>query len=382
MKVALFASRFYPHVGGVEELVRQLAHQERLRGEMPLILTNRWPKSLPEVEEFEGMPLRRYNFRVPEHTWKQMGGAILFGPSTLGAVCSAIREHGADLLHVQCVSSNAYYALQAKKRLKLPLVISLQGELTMDASQVYQRSEFARSLMRRALTEADAITGCSAQTVKDAEDFYGKPFGDRARVIMNGVTIADFTQGKTYAHPRPYILGIGRLVPQKGFDVLIRAFAQSGITSHDLMLVGEGEEEANLKALVTELGLTGRVIMPGRADRAGAVAYFNGCSFFVLPSRMEPMGIVLFEAMAAGKAIIASNVGGVPENVRHEQTGLLVPGDDPEALSLALRRLESDPALRDRLATAGNRYVQDYDWARIAEQYAQVYRTVLPGKWK
>jgi glycosyltransferase involved in cell wall biosynthesis len=380
MKIALFASRFYPHVGGVEELVRQLAHQERLRNEMPLILTNRWPKSLPAVEEFEGMPLRRYNFRVPERTWKQMGGAILFGPSTLMSLCGAIRAHGANLLHVQCVSSNAYYALWAKRMLGLPLVISLQGELTMDATQVFQKSKFAQSLMRRALTEADAITGCSAQTVRDAEEFYGKPFGDRARVIMNGVTLTDFTQGATYSHPRPYILGIGRLVPQKGFDVLIRAYAQSGITSHDLLLVGEGSEEADLKRLVAELGLNGRVCMPGRADRAGAVSYFNGCSFFVLPSRMEPMGIVLFEAMAAGKAIIASNVGGVPENVRHEETGVLVPGDDVEALSLALRRLETDTALRARLAAAGNRYVQDYDWARIAEQYAEVYKTVLPGE--
>jgi glycogen(starch) synthase len=380
MKIALFASRFYPHVGGVEELVRQLAHQERLRNEMPLIVTNRWPKSLPAVEEFEGMPLRRYNFRVPERTWKQMGGAILFGRSTLMSLCSAIKAHGAGLLHVQCVSSNAYYALRAKRVLGLPLVISLQGELTMDATQVFQNSQFARSLMRRALTEADAITGCSAQTLRDAEEFYGQPFGDRARVIMNGVTLTDFTQGETFRHPRPYILGIGRLVPQKGFDVLIRAYAQSGITSHDLILVGEGSEEAELKRLVAELGLTGRVCMPGRADRAGAVAYFNGCSFFVLPSRMEPMGIVLFEAMAAGKAIVASNVGGVPENVRHEETGLLVPGDNVEALSLALRRLESDTALRERLAVAGNRYVQDYDWARIAEQYAEVYKTVLSRK--
>ncbi|MCW3051908.1 MAG: glycosyltransferase family 1 protein [Chthonomonadales bacterium] len=377
MKIALFASRFYPHVGGVEELVRQLAHQERLRNEMPLIVTNRWPKDLPAVEVFEGIPLRRYNFRVPDRTWRQMGGAILFGPSTLWAICNAIKAHGADLLHVQCVSSNAYYALWAKKVLRRPLVISLQGELTMDAAQVFQKSLFAQSLMRRALAEADAVTACSAQTLRDAEEFYGKSLGDRARVIMNGVTLSDFAQGETYQHPRPYILGIGRLVPQKGFDVLVRAYAQSGITSHDLMLVGEGSEEAELKRLVAELGLTGRVFMPGRADRAGAVAYFNGCSFFVLPSRMEPMGIVLFEAMAAGKAIIASDVGGVPENVRHEQTGLLVPGDDVKALSLALCRLDSDPALRERLANAGNRYVQDYDWAKIAEQYAEVYRAVL-----
>jgi glycogen(starch) synthase len=378
MKIALLASRFYPHVGGVEELVRQLAHQERLRNAMPLIITNRWPKSLPAEEVFEGMPLRRYNFRVPEKTWKQMGGAILFGPATLWSLCSAVRAHGADLLHVQCVSSNAYYALWAKKMLRIPLVISLQGELTMDASQVFQNSLFAQSLMRRALTEADAITACSAQTLRDAEEFYGTPFGDRARVIMNGVTLSDFTQGETHRHPRPYILGIGRLVAQKGFDVLVRAYAQSGITSHDLILVGEGSEEAELKRLITELGLDDRVSLPGRADRAGAVAYFNGCSFFVLPSRMEPMGIVLFEAMAAGKAIIASEVGGVPENVRHEETGLLVPGDDVEALSLALRRLEEDTALRERLAAAGSRYVQNYDWAKIAEQYAEVYRTVLP----
>ena len=144
MNIALFPSAFWPHVGGVEELSRQLAHELVNQGHRTTITTNLWPKSLPEAEDYEGLPVRRYVFRVPALTWKQLGGAILFGPATLNRLCGDLTEFGTDILHVQCVSSNAYYALHAKRRLKLPLVVSLQGELNMDATQLFEKSSFAR----------------------------------------------------------------------------------------------------------------------------------------------------------------------------------------------------------------------------------------------
>ena len=107
MNVAIFASRFYPHPGGVEEVVRQLAHEQMRRGDWPMIVTNRWPKNLPAREKLEGLPVHRYVFRVPEHNWKQMGGALLFGPSTLRRLCADLSVHKTQLIHVQCVSSNA-----------------------------------------------------------------------------------------------------------------------------------------------------------------------------------------------------------------------------------------------------------------------------------
>jgi len=379
MNVALFASAFYPHIGGVEELVRQLAHEQKRQGINPLILTMRWPKDLPATEEFEGLSVRRHLFRVPDFSWKQRCAAHLLRPTILKQVCADVQKHSTDVLHVQCVSVNAHYALQAKRRLRLPLVVTLQGELTMDATGVFQRSHFAQGLMRSVLSEADAITACSQQTLSEAEEFFGQSFGKRGRVIYNGIRLEDFRNAVPHSHPRPYILGIGRHVPQKGFDLLLRAFAQivqAGEKTYDLLLAGDGRDRKALEELAATLGLTGRVHFIGRVDRANAVRLFAGCAFFVLPSRHEPFGIVNLEAMAAGKAVVAARVGGVPEIVEDGKTGLLFPGENIEALRDTLLRLMDDVALQTRLGAAGAAYVRRFDWTAVTEQYSQVYQEV------
>jgi glycosyltransferase involved in cell wall biosynthesis len=135
-----------------------------------------------------------------------------------------------------------------------------------------------------------------------------------------------------------------------------------------------------LKSLGQELKLDGQAHFVGRVDRAGAIALFKGCEWFVLPSRHEPMGIVNLEAMAAGKAVVASRVGGVPELVEDGQNGLLVPPDDPDALALALRRLASDAALSRRLGECGATRARDFDWDAITAQYLEIYRGVLSAQ--
>jgi glycosyltransferase involved in cell wall biosynthesis len=118
----------------------------------------------------------------------------------------------------------------------------------------------------------------------------------------------------------------------------------------------------------------------GRADRKKAVGLFTGCSFFVLPSRQEPLGIVNLEAMAAGKAVIASRTGGVPEIVADGETGLLAPPADIPALSAALQKLAGDAALRDRLGRAGRERVKNFTWESVAIAYRQVYDAALAGR--
>lgn len=372
-------SAFHPSFGGVEEVARQLAHGLRGRGFDPLVITNRWPKNLPAAGEFEGIPIRRHVFRVPERNVKQYAGALLTGGPTLRAVCRQIREHGAELIHAHCVSSNVHYALKAKRRLGLPLVLSLHGELTMDAGGIFQHSDFAKDLMRRALIEADAITACSAKSLAEVEAFHGEPFDGRARVVYSGIRVADFDGVEPFGHPRPYVLAIGRHVRQKGFDVLLRAFALSKAKeSHGLILAGDGPEHAALKALADELKIAVHFI--GRVDHGVAVKLFASCSFFVLPSRVEPMGIVNLEAMAADKAVVASDVGGVPEIVERDVTGLLVTPEDVAALADAMDRVASDEALRNRLGGSGKARVGRFDWERITDQFIDIYHALLPQR--
>jgi glycosyltransferase involved in cell wall biosynthesis len=357
MNIALFASAFYPHVGGVEELVRQLAREYIRRGDHAIVLTNRWPRDLPAHEEFEGIPLYRLPMRAPEGSVKAIANYHLTHRAIETDVATILRRHKSEIVHVQCVSSNGHYARLAARALKLPLVVTSQGERTMDATGVYERSAFLNRTLRALLKEGDALSACSRDTLEDLERYMGEPFGERARVIYNGIAADDFNdEAAPHQHPRPYILGIGRWVPQKGFDVLLRAFALAArdeAFEHDLLLAGEGEERATYEAIVREEKLEGRVHLLGRAARPMAVSLFKGASFFVLPSRHEPFGIVNIEAMTAGKAVVASRVGGVPEIVRDNENGLLVAGDNVEDLARALKRLAGDEELRDRLGRTG-----------------------------
>ncbi len=382
MKIALFASAFHPHLGGVEELVRQLAHALNRAGHDAFIVTERWPRTLPETEEFEGLRVYRFAFRTiaggsPLNVARSMASLALTGTAIRRAVAEVVKKEGTDVIHVQCVSSNAIYALGAARTLNLPLVVTLQGELTMDAAQIYQNHEGARDLMRNALNGADFITGCSGQTVREAEEFMGAPFEARGQVLFNGIRLADFEGVTPYSHPRPYILGIGRHVDQKGFDVLLRAYARlleiSPNTSTDLLLAGNGARHEQLKELSATLGLEGRAHFIGRVDRPVAVSLFKGCAFFVLPSRHEPMGIVNLEAMAAGKAVVASRVGGVPELVFEGENGLLVEAGNVESLAVALKSLVEDPQKAAHLGANGLQRVRAFDWDAIAAQYLDIY---------
>ena len=379
MNVAIFASAFHPHVGGVEELCRQLAHEYRRRGCGAVVFTERWPRTLPEYEEYEGIPVHRVPFRVPSEGIKAKLKYLATFRTIRRHLLSLLKRHKVDVVHVQCVSANAFYALALQKVTRLPLVLTMQGELTMDAQRLFERSRWARNVLRRGLQRANAITACSRQTLEEAVSFFGKPLGERGKVIYNGIAQGEGVGTKPFEHVRPYVLAIGRHVSQKGFDVLLqamKALAARG-QSHDLVLAGHGTEHEALKSLAGELGLEQSVFFPGRVDHAMAMRLFAGCSVFVLPSRHEPFGIVNLEAMVVGKPIVATRVGGVPEIVVDERNGLLVPPENPEALADALGKLLRDEALRARLGENGRAMAQGFTWPRIADEYMKIYEAII-----
>jgi len=355
-------------------VVRQVAHAYRRRGVGAIVVTNRWPRDLPEFEEYQSIPTYRIPMRVPTGAMKARLNYFLTHRSIYRGLLRILRRHECDVIHVHCVSDNGYYARRAARDLKLPLVVTAHGELTMDATKLYERSEFARTNLRAVLDAADEITACAGKALADVQTFYGRPLGTRARVVYNGTNPADFTSAAAYQNARPYVLAMGRMVPQKGFDVLLKAWAELKLESHDLLLAGDGDERASLEKLAGDLGLSGRVRFLGRVDRAGAAGLLKSAEMFVLPSRAdEGLPMVCLETMTAGKPIVASRVGGVPEFVEHEKNGLLVPREDVARLAAAISRLLGDGDLRARLGAAGQVRVADFTWDAIAAQYEQVY---------
>jgi glycosyltransferase involved in cell wall biosynthesis len=368
--VALFASSFAPHLGGVEELSRRLAIELRRRGSNTVVLTNRYPADLEADQVIDGIPVHRERFRFPEWRLRHMAGFVLGTNAARRGVAAAMQAHSSQLIHVQCVSSNGYYALRAARRSNLPLVVTMQGELSMDAGQAFQRSPILRREWRSLLTRADVVTGCSQQVVDEAIAVYGSELAAKARVVRNGIDVSAVQAAAPESRDRPYVFAIGRMVPQKGFDILIDAFRMVAgeFPDHELVIAGDGPDRAALEARAG-----GRVHFLGGVQPERAFSLYKGAAGFVLPSRHEPQGIVVIEAMAAGAPVLATRVGGVPETVHDGANGLLVDGDDITAMAEGLRRLLSDADEAKRRAEQAAQDVRDYDWARIADQYAQCY---------
>lgn len=382
MNIALFASAFHPHVGGVEEVVRQLAHALGRRGHRVLVITNRWPRDLPREETFEGIPTFRLPLRTPNAGFRSRLSYLASHRAVTREVTRLLREHRADLAHVHCVSANALYARRACRRAsdggdRLPLVVTSHSERTMDADRIFERSPFMNRVLRESLAEADFVTACSRDTLDDLTRFMRGAMCPRHRVILNGVDLSEFSsdrRGAAFSHPRPYVFALGRFVRPKGFDLLLQAFARSRIAaSHDLILAGDGPERDQLRALIEQLSLSDHVHLPGRADRGQALALMQNASFFVLSSRHEGFPMVCLEAMGAARAIVATAVGGVPESVQDGVTGRLVPKEDVDALATALAEVAADAALRKRLGAAGRRRVEALSWDAIAAEYLDVY---------
>jgi glycosyltransferase involved in cell wall biosynthesis len=171
------------------------------------------------------------------------------------------------------------------------------------------------------------------------------------------------------------VLIMAALVRRKGHDVLLEAFAQ---LRGDVVLLcaGAGPELAALQAQAQRLGVAERVRFLGQRTDPGDL--LAACDVFALPSRAEGLGVAALEALGAGRPVVASRVGGLAEVVVDGRCGLLVPPEDPMALAAALRRLASEPDLRDRLGAAGpGRLDEGYRVAQMADHYERIFARVL-----
>ena len=168
-------------------------------------------------------------------------------------------------------------------------------------------------------------------------------------------------------------LALGRLHENKGFDVLLAALAE--VPDLHLWLAGEGTLRRALDTQAAALGISARVRFLGwRDDVAGLLA---AADFLVCPSRREPLGNVVIEAWASGRAVLAAAAAGPSELIGDGESGLLVPVDDAQSLAAALRRLASDPSLRARLAAAGHAaYLAEFTEASVVRRYQEFFAAV------
>jgi len=211
----------------------------------------------------------------------------------------------------------------------------------------------------------------------------------RIVVIRNGVNITEL-DATVRARIRPALglddstfvfLAVGSLTERKGHRYLLDAFARlsaSGSVRTALLIVGEGAEEAALRAKCTELNLDKRVFFLGHKEDVQSLILDSDC--MVVPSTMEGMPFVILEAMAGVKPVIASRIYGIPEVVVEGETGLLVPPGEADPLHNAMQRLARDRELSSNMGAAGRRRIElHFSHERMAREVESVYNTILSG---
>jgi glycosyltransferase involved in cell wall biosynthesis len=196
------------------------------------------------------------------------------------------------------------------------------------------------------------------------------------RVIPNGVFSGDYEN----AGEHDFILYAGRLDAPKRVDLLIRAFAALGQLREDYVLkvVGRGPQHSALLRLSRDLGIASRVQFTGWLPRKELVYLLNRCTTFVLPSMYETFGVVLLEAMAAGKPVIASDLPGIGELIENHANGMLVRPGDASSLSRAMEICLEDDALRKTLGErARNKIETTYDFSVVTKQNLEAFDQIV-----
>jgi len=291
---------------------------------------------------------------------------------TTAVLARAVKRHAIDVLHAH--TSHAHTAACLARRL------ARRGKVV-----VSRRVDFAPRkgpLSRWKYAQPDTIV-CVADYIADVLRAYGVP-ESRLAVVHSGIDPSRFDveplPRSALGAPEgvPLLGNVAALVGHKDHANLLAAMPLllRELPDLRLVIVGEGELRAQLEAQIAHLGLGGAVTLLGYRDDVPRI--LRALDAFVLSSRMEGFGGVCSEAMACGLPVVSTAAGGMPETVIHEQTGLLAPTRDPEALAAAVVRLFREPDLARRLAANGKRQAIDrFSHHRMVEGNLAVYAEVL-----
>lgn len=340
MRLLYITESFWPRIGGIEGFSSDLLAPLAERGVEVTVVTSRDDPALPAREQHLGIDVRRLDFVGP-----LMNGDVDQMLRVRRDV-SAIRDEVVpDVLHVAYPGIGIYYALRLLASVHTPTVVCLHGGV-----------EAGGALLRRALKAADWVTVNSEATLAAAKEVDPTVAG---RTSLISAVIAPLRSPEPVALPfsPPVLVAAGRLVPEKGFDVLLEALAQIRDARPDvrLLLGGDGPERANLEAQARALGVQDALEIEGWLQPEDMDALFDRATVVAMPSRSEQFGRIAVEAALRGRPVVASRVDGLPEAVGGDETGSLVPPEDASALALAVLDLMHDPARARRMGAAARK---------------------------
>ena len=306
------------------------------------------------------------------------------GPNWAGAlkILRFARQENFEILHSHGYKGNILFGLVPRIIRGFPLIATLHGWTWVGGFNRMLVYEWLDALSLRFVDRVVLVNEIMKQHPR-----FRRFLPASIEVIENGISL-DNLSGKDKLRTdieeftrKGFTLGaVGRLSPEKGFDILLSGVASLVAEGFDLRLVilGGGEQRKELSRQITSLGLAERVLMPGYV--ADAKRYLSLFDLFAIPSLTEGLPMVLLEAMAAAVPIVASRVGGIPAVLDHGRAGLLVEPRDAASLVAMIRAVVEDPqSARQRCLVALDRVASLYSSESMAARYFTIYRQLVPG---
>ncbi len=379
MRVTMVNKYYPPHLGGIEYHLRDLAEALAAREDTHVraIVANSLDERLEET--VNGVQV----VRLPR--WREYSSTPIIRGMSARLRAEARGELAPDggkpdLFHLHFPYPWGEYSW-LRARTGVPTVVTYHSDIVRQKVAL----EFYKPYLRRMLHEVDLILASSPNMVEHSP--FLAEVSHKCRVVPFGIDVEKFASTPAverraaelrHGHDRPIVLFVGRLIYYKGAEVLVRAMA--GVDA-DLVMIGSGPLERALQELAAEMKVADRITFLGGQPLDELVAWYHAADVFCLPSiaRSEAFGLVQLEAHAAGTPVVSTDLTtGVPFVNQNEETGLVVPPDDPRALGEALRTLVEDEALRERLgARALERARAAFTIERMVEDTVSVYREAL-----
>jgi glycosyltransferase involved in cell wall biosynthesis len=372
MRILHVGKYYAPERGGIEATMQSLCEWSVAHGHAIGALVHQRPGVARSTSEtIAGVDVRRVACL----------GAPLYtpvSPTFPFELSHAIERVQPDVLHLHMPNPSCFSALAVSAAKRVPWIVHWHSDIPPDSPDWRLRAAYRayRPFEQALLKRASAIVATS-QAYLDASDALA-PWRAKAHVIPLGCDDVEQpapTRDEWPSGEGIRLLAVGRLSRYKGFDVLLEALARS--RDARLLLVGDGECADALRSQSARLGMDARVRFAGNVDDTALLAAYASADAFVLPSlnRGEAFGLVLLEAMRAGRAVVASAIAGsgIGEVVADGETGILVPPGDIDALAAAIARLD-DASLRAKFGAAGNaRWRERFTLERSAQLWFQRY---------
>jgi glycogen(starch) synthase len=362
MRILFWSLNFWPNIGGIEVLAAKFVPALRERGHEFLVVAPRTESDMPENMRYRGIPIRRFGF---QNTTRPFGlDHLLALKREIGAVKRAFAP---DLVHVNGAGPTNFFHLTTREAYRAPTLVTLHGEWDQQAD----------GIVGQTLRAADWVAACSAAVLNRGLRV-APEIADRSAVIYNGVEVPPLApQPLPFTPPR--VLCLGRLSREKGMDLALACFSSvlERFPHARLVIAGDGPMKEQLQEQAVLHGIAHAVDLPGWIAPDQVPSLINTATLVVLPSRQDSMPLVALESALMARPIVATRVGGLPEVVAHEESGLLVESENAQALSRAIVSLLSHSEIARRMGENGRlRAGSVFSWERHVDAYDALYRSM------